>query len=65
MRAYSSAWHLQEIDNSGVQGITNPDIVASSLSVTVSLSPIRIWLWMLGPSLLSFPLKAYLTKQVK
>lgn len=38
IRAYPSAWHLQEIDNSGVQGIKNPDIVASSLYNCISPS---------------------------
>lgn len=38
MRAYPGAWHLQEIDNSCVQGIKNPDTVASSLYSCISAS---------------------------
>lgn len=65
MRAYPSAWHLQEIDNLCVLGIKSPDIVASSLSITVSLPAVIIWFWMLVPTPLSFPLYAFLTIQVK
>lgn len=35
MRAYPSAWHLQEIDNLCVLGIKNPDIAASPLSIPI------------------------------